>query len=461
MGDQKKTQNRIRKKINELVQQRIKETGCDEETARKAVRDESKAKKKLRKTKPDDEIKQLEKETRKQFAGAGEKKIEKAVRAAVAKYYSQRKKQKKNSIKNSGNKLIMQKIADKWCPRSESWFDEKCEQTYNSLYLLAAMLGENLEKSTEMTEKLYPQECSKYFDLLAKKRFNSKEPAKPKMLAPDYLAEIDQKVEAQKPKAPAPTKKRKTKLERALNAKLANNTENKSETELLKEAMKEMQMKNGREQVKLLRKNWFPVNQAWFDQQCKDYAAKINASADDLGYDLKNNPADFKKLKEKSSELTKEYFKLLETKKLNHDRVAEKENKALNKNKKKKKTKPAAEGVENAAEEEARENKKIKFDDDDDDDAVDAGDLVEDIAMEEESQDEEKENSPKKKKKNKKKKKAPSSTPATPEFIPLESPGSAKKKTSSEKKKKDKKNNDKPAENIEGSAKKSKSKKKL
>ena len=40
------------------------------------------------------------------------------------------------------------------------------------------------------------------------------------MLAPDYLAEIDQKVEAQKPKAPAPTKKRKTKLERALNAKL-------------------------------------------------------------------------------------------------------------------------------------------------------------------------------------------------------------------------------------------------
>ena len=40
------------------------------------------------------------------------------------------------------------------------------------------------------------------------------------MLAPDYLAEIDQKVEAQKPKAPAPTKKRKTKLEKALNAKL-------------------------------------------------------------------------------------------------------------------------------------------------------------------------------------------------------------------------------------------------
>ena len=76
-------------------------------------------------------------------------------------------------------------------------------------------------------------------------------------------------------------------------------------------------------------------------------------------------------------------------------------------------------------------------------------------------QDEEKENSPKKKKKNKKNKKAPSSTPATPEFIPLDSPGSAKKKPSSEKKKKDKKNNEKPAENIEGSAKKSKSKKKL
>ena len=51
-------------------------------------------------------------------------------------------------------------------------------------------------------------------------RFNSKEPAKPKLLAPDYLAEIDEKVEAQKPKAPAPTKKRKTKLERALTAKL-------------------------------------------------------------------------------------------------------------------------------------------------------------------------------------------------------------------------------------------------
>ena len=35
----------------------------------------------------------------------------------------------------------------------------------------------------------------------------------------------------------------------------------------------------------------------------QDYAAKINASADDLGYDLKNNPADFKKLKEKSREI--------------------------------------------------------------------------------------------------------------------------------------------------------------
>jgi len=34
------------------------------------------------------------------------------------------------------------------------------------------MLNINIEKSTENIEEMFPLECAKHFDLLAKKRFN-------------------------------------------------------------------------------------------------------------------------------------------------------------------------------------------------------------------------------------------------------------------------------------------------
>lgn len=121
--------------------------------------------------------------------------------------------------------------------------------------------------------------------------------------------------------------------------KLKDNPENMSEQQILKGLIKDMEEKANLNKVKMVRKFWFSVNQAWFDQECKDYMEKLTKAAANHGFDLRSNASQFKKLKEKERELTKNYFKLIDSKKLGHDRDAEKENKAKNKNKKKKKKK--------------------------------------------------------------------------------------------------------------------------
>jgi len=406
-----------RKKINDLVEQRKSETGGDEAEVRKEIMKELRAARKEKKMSAKNEVKNIEKSIKREMAGQPEGVVLKAVRAAVAQFHSKKKKHSKNEAGIKAVKIMTKKIAEKWCPRDEKWFDKECIQSYDSLYLLGAMMDINIEKNTDNFEALFPKECSKHIDLLAKKRFNCKWEAGPEKKT-EGVAEKEGEAKKQD------TKKKKSKLEKALNEKLKNNPEKLSEQQILNNLVKQIKDTENQRRVKGMRKIWFPVNQAWFDQECKEYAEKIKDKATDLGLDLKTTPADFKKLKTKAKELTKNYLILLESKKKGHNREEEKELKTKNKNKKKKKTK--AEPQEEEVEEEVeRENKKIKFDDDVDEEVEEEGDdTVEDFLMEEETPKADSEKRSKKKSKKNKKK-----DPLTPKKEEKTSPKKTDKKT--------------------------------
>merc|ERR550534_2852723 len=204
------------------------------------------------------ELKVLEKQIKKEMAGQPEGVVNKAVQAAVAKHCSAKKKQKKNAAANKAADIMTKKIAEKWSPRDEKWFDKECLESFNLLFMLGAFSDMNIEKSTDKFEAMYPKECSDHIDLLAKKRFNFKWEAEPAAKETD---ETDSKSK-EKPK------KKKSRLEKALNEKLKNNPEKLSEQEILKS------------RVKSVRKVWFPVNQAWYDQECQELAEEIKTKAD-------------------------------------------------------------------------------------------------------------------------------------------------------------------------------------
>ena len=50
------------------------------------------------------------------------------------------------------------------------WWDKECEDSYNSLYLLAAMLGHNIEKNSDKFLAECPKECGLHLKLLEKKK---------------------------------------------------------------------------------------------------------------------------------------------------------------------------------------------------------------------------------------------------------------------------------------------------
>ena len=50
---------------------------------------------------------------------------------------------------------------------------------------------------------------------------------------------------------------------------LENNPEKLSEQEILKSLVKQAEDTENKRRVKSVRKVWFPVNQAWYDQECQ------------------------------------------------------------------------------------------------------------------------------------------------------------------------------------------------
>jgi len=288
-----------RNKVNKMVHQRMKETGAtDEKLVRLEINREQRAKKKERKASNHEEVEKIKTEVQTTMAGKDKKVIDKAVNKAIAKYFSKLKKSKnpQTILKQKANELIVDVNSQLWCPSDQGWWDAECQQRFDEVELLAAMWEINLLKAPQNFGKLYPAVCKKYFDFLAKKRFNSTKESEDK--------NTEEKV-----------KKSKSALQKKFEEKKAQNTDpKKNDKDILKEVLEETNKKEKEANLKNLKQIWKPAHKPYFDQECRDAHEKLMEQAVQLGYDLDSKIGDFKKFKIKKKENCMEYFKLLESK---------------------------------------------------------------------------------------------------------------------------------------------------
>jgi len=298
-----------RKKIKKLVEAKMK-SGKSENEAKKEVMKEQRLLSKEKKTQDLDKIKQ---KVEKDMEGQDAKLIDKAVKKAIAKFHSEKKKLKnpKHRIKQQASKLIQNVNSDLWFPNTQSWWDQECQNQFDDLQFLAGCWNIDLIKSPQNFSNIYPDECKTYFDLLAKKRFNSTD-EKNKQL-----------------------KKNKTVLEKKFEEKKADSSNQKADNVLMKEVMTEMMKANQTAVLKDMLKSWKPSHKPFFDKECQEAWDKLNEQASKQGFDLDSNVNDFKKFKRKNKLECKKYFKLLTTKREAFDvkKIIKEERKASNKKK--------------------------------------------------------------------------------------------------------------------------------
>merc|ERR1711890_190515 len=114
-----------------------------------------------------------------------------------------------------------------------------------------------------MGEKLFPDECKAYFDLLAKKRFKKSKQSE----------ESKEGDEAPKDGESETPKKKRSKPKSVLNKEiqeiLATNDGTKTEKEMLEKAIAEVKENEKQRLLKDLRKKWRPTDKPWFDKECK------------------------------------------------------------------------------------------------------------------------------------------------------------------------------------------------
>eukprot|EP00092_Neocalanus_flemingeri_P035840 GFUD01039020.1.p1 GENE.GFUD01039020.1~~GFUD01039020.1.p1 ORF type:complete len:503 (-),score=224.51 GFUD01039020.1:44-1552(-) len=333
-----KAKEKLRNKVNKQVELRMKETGAtDEKLVRIEINKELRAKRKEKKASNHEEVDTIKAEVMKTMAGQNKKVIEKAVNKATAKYFSKLKKSKnpQHILKQKADALIVNVNSQLWCPNDQGWWDEECQQKFDEVELLAAMWEINLLKAPQNFGKLYPAVCKKYFDFLAKKRFNS-------------TKESEDKNTAEK------VKKSKSALQRKFEEKKAQNTDSKkTDKDILKDVLDEMNKKEKDVNLKNLKKFWKPTHKPWSDKECSDAYEKISEQATKMGFDLDTKAGDFKKFKTKNKEECSKYFKLLESKRT-----------AFNAKQKTKLEEKAAPVKEETVEDDATNNKKTKFSDD-------------------------------------------------------------------------------------------------
>ena len=144
--------------------------------------------------------------------------------------------------------LILSVNSRLWCPRDQSWWDEECQESFDDLQFLAGCWTINLVKTPGHFADIYPAECKAYFDLLAKKRFNSSKEDKT-----------------------TSGKKTKTSLEKKFEERKSDaKNSDRSDKELVKEVVEEMVEANKAAQLKELKKTWRPSHKPFFDKECQD-----------------------------------------------------------------------------------------------------------------------------------------------------------------------------------------------
>jgi len=333
MVDQRNAEKH-RSKINKLVQERLaQDKGQDEHTVRKEVNKEQRAQRKSKKNKETDQhLDKIKQEIKAKMGDADFKAVKKATSQAIAKYHSEQKKGKNQSINKKCEQLMSTYLNAKWRP-NEKWFGKRCQRAYDELHFLGAMMDINIAKNPAPMEKLFPEECKEYFDLLAKRRFKKEESKKE-----ESKKEGDEGDEADAPTKAAPTegesdapKKKRSKPKSALNKKvqeiLATNDGTKSDKEMLEKVISQVKEKEKNKVLQNLRKKWRPTDKLWFDQECKAAYKTIVAKGSENKLSLGEVSGDYKKFKIKFKTESKTYFKLLSAKKEAYDKE-DKEKKA-------------------------------------------------------------------------------------------------------------------------------------
>jgi len=334
-----KVKEKKRKKLNALVQQRMAETDSKDETlVRKQIMQEQRKKSKDKKK---GELETIKKQVREEFAGKEEeeKVIEKAIQRAVAKFHSKKKKAKnpKLMLKNKANALIINENSKLWCPRDQSWWDSDCQDKFDDLQFLAGCWNINLTKGPQNFAEIYPEMCKEYFDVLAKKRFNSDEKSESGPVRKKNKSVLEKKYEEKK-------------------AKAENENNNKGDHLILKEVLDEMLEQNKALKFKEIKKSWKPTHKPYFDKECSEEYEKLTELAVKQGLDLESNAGDFKKFRKRNKASCISYFKLLDDKREGLD----------DKQKKKKEKKKKEASQKNASPttiSSTAVNKKITFDD--------------------------------------------------------------------------------------------------
>ena len=330
----KKVKEKKRSKIQKLIQDRVKESDgkMTELEARKAVMKEQRAQGKQKKRQCEEEIRQ---KVRKELEGKETEVIDKAVKRAISQYHSKNKKAKnpRTQLKKKADNLILNVNSKLWCPKDQGWWDQECQESFDELEFLAAFWTINLVKSPQNFAEIYPEECKVYFDLLAKKRFNS---------------------DGEGGKATG--KKTKNALEKKFEERKADvKNNNKSDKALVDEVVMEMVQANKATQLKELKKMWRPSHKPFFDKDCQEAFKALVDSATKQGFDLDNTAGDFRKFRRKNRKEVAKYFKFLDSKR-----------EACDINQKMKEERKANE-VKNVKRERDQieppsQNKKIKFD---------------------------------------------------------------------------------------------------
>jgi len=315
----KKAGAKHRNKINKIVAERLETSkGKDEKEIRLEINRELRAeRKKKKKATNNEEVEKIKADVTARLGDSDPKTLQKAISKATAKYYSQKKKEKSHSINKKCENIMMDHLSPKWCPRTSSWFDEDCNKAFEELQLLGAMMDINILKNPGPMEKIFAEECKEYFDLLAKKRFQTKKG--------------DEKIVKDEPELKTKKKKAKSAINKKVQEKLAAGDGTKSEGELLKEVIAEVKETEKKKVLKDLRKRWKPSQKPWFDKECKTAYKDIVAKGAENNLKIGDIAEDYNKFKTKFKTESKAYFKLLANKKAAFDK-ADKEKKTTQEN---------------------------------------------------------------------------------------------------------------------------------
>jgi len=317
-----KVASKHRDRVNKLVAERLGASpGKDEAQVRREVNKELRDQKKKNKMKVNkEEIEKIKKNVVEQMGDSDPKSLQKAISKATSRYYSQQKKAKSESVNQKCDKILQQHVSEKWYPKKCSWFDKKCQKHFEDIQLLGAMMDINILKNPGPMEKIFPDECKAYFDLLARKRFK-----RTKVDKDGEQAESNSEgAKKKKPKA-------KSAITKKVQEKLAASDGTKSEMELLKEVVAEVKDVEKKKILKQLRKSWKPSQKPWFDKDCKAAYKSIVEKGAENGLSIGEVASDYKTFKIKFKTESKAYFNLLAEKKKAFD-TADKQKRDATKN---------------------------------------------------------------------------------------------------------------------------------